>query len=106
MEFEQIKNYVNGDDYRKVNWKATARKGGLMINQFQDERSQPVYAVIDKGRLMQMPFDGLSLLDYAINSSLVISNLALKRVIKLASLRFSTHSTPSYQPLTETCKCI
>jgi len=88
MEFEQIKNYVSGDDYRKVNWKATARKGYLMVNQYQDERSQQVYSVIDKGRVMQMPFEGLSLLDYAINSSLVISNIALKKGDKAGIVTF------------------
>lgn len=88
MEFEQIKNYVAGDDYRKVNWKATARKSQLMVNQYQDERSQQVYSVIDKGRVMQMPFEGLSLLDYAINSSLVISNIALKKGDKAGIVTF------------------
>lgn len=88
MEFEQIKNYVAGDDYRKVNWKATARRGDLMVNQYQDERSQQVYSVIDKGRVMQMPFEGLSLLDYAINSSLVISNIALKKGDKAGIVTF------------------
>lgn len=88
MEFEQIKNYVAGDDYRKVNWKATARKNQLMVNQYQDERSQQVYSVIDKGRVMQMPFEGLSLLDYAINSSLVISNIALKKGDKAGIVTF------------------
>ncbi len=88
MEFEQIKNYVSGDDYRKVNWKATARRGHLMVNQYQDERSQQVYSVIDKGRVMQMPFEGLSLLDYAINSSLVISNIALKKGDKAGVVTF------------------
>lgn len=88
MEFEQIKNYVSGDDYRKVNWKATARRGDLMVNQFQDERSQQVYSVIDKGRAMRMPFDGLTLLDYAINASLVISNIALKKGDKAGLITF------------------
>ena len=88
MEFEQIKNYVAGDDYRKVNWKATARKSQLMVNQYQDERSQQVYSVIDKGRVMQMPFEELSLLDYAINSSLVISNIALKKGDKAGIVTF------------------
>lgn len=77
MEFEQVKNYVQGDDYRTINWKATARKGELMVNSFTDEKSQHVYCVIDKSRSMKMPFDGLSLLDYAINASLVLSNIAL-----------------------------
>jgi len=78
-EFEQIENYVPGDDYRKINWKATARKNQLMVNHYQDERSQNVILAIDKGRSMKMPFEGLSLLDYAINSSLVIANIALRK---------------------------
>lgn len=89
MEFEQIKDYVLGDDLRTINWKATAKKSQLMVNQFQDEKSQPVYSVIDKGRVMKMPFDGLTLLDYAINASLVISNVALKKHDKAGILSFS-----------------
>ncbi|WP_298534497.1 DUF58 domain-containing protein [uncultured Algibacter sp.] len=89
MEFEQIKDYVLGDDLRTINWKATAKKNQLMVNQFQDEKSQPVYAIIDKGRIMKMPFNGLSLLDYAINSALVISNVVLKKHDKAGMLSFS-----------------
>ncbi|TWO33101.1 DUF58 domain-containing protein [Seonamhaeicola sediminis] len=89
MEFEQIKEYVQGDDIRTINWKATAKKNQLMVNQFQDEKSQPVYSVIDRGRTMKMPFNGLSLLDYAINSTLVISNIVLKKHDKAGMLSFS-----------------
>ncbi|MDX1761298.1 MAG: DUF58 domain-containing protein [Christiangramia sp.] len=89
MEFEQIKEYVRGDDVRTINWKATAKHGNLMVNQFQDERSQPIYSVIDCGRMMKMPFEGLSLLDYAINSSLAFSNVALKKKDKVGMLSFS-----------------
>ncbi|MBV1924950.1 MAG: DUF58 domain-containing protein, partial [Dokdonia sp.] len=60
MEFEQIKDYVLGDDVRTINWKATAKHGNLMINQFQDEKSQPIYCLIDASRSMKMPFKGLS----------------------------------------------
>ncbi len=88
-EFEQIKEYVAGDDYRTINWKATARKNKLMINQYQDEKSQQVYSVIDMGRIMRMPFEGLSLLDYAINSSLVISNIAMLKQDKAGIITFS-----------------
>ena len=77
LEFEQVKNYVAGDDYRTINWKATARRGDLMVNSYTDEKSQHVYCIIDKSRAMKMPFDGLSLLDYAINASLVLSSVAL-----------------------------
>lgn len=89
MEFEQIKDYVIGDDMRNINWKATAKTNQLMVNQYQDERSQPIYSVIDKGRSMKMPFEGLSLLDYAINATLVISNVALKKQDKAGMFSFS-----------------
>jgi uncharacterized protein (DUF58 family) len=88
MEFELIKEYVTGDDFRTVNWKATARRNHLMVNQYQDERSQQVYSLIDKGRVMQMPFDGMTLLDYAINAALVISNIAIKKSDKAGVLTF------------------
>jgi|TARA_R110000751_G_scaffold937_25_gene3601 uncharacterized protein (DUF58 family) len=89
MEFEQIKDYVTGDDVRNINWKASAKRNQLMINQFQDEKSQPVYSVIDKGRVMKMPFEELKLVDYAINSTLVISNIALKKGDKAGMFSFS-----------------
>ncbi|MXV17553.1 DUF58 domain-containing protein [Hufsiella ginkgonis] len=79
LEFEQIRNYVAGDDQRSVNWKASARRGELMVNSFQDERAQHIYCVLDKSRAMKMPFEGLSLLDYAINATLVLSNIAMIR---------------------------
>lgn len=75
-EFDQIKEYVAGDDIRTVNWKATARRDKLMVNQYQDEKSQQVYCLVDMGRNMKMPFERMALLDYAINASLVISNIA------------------------------
>ncbi|BAO55844.1 cell division protein DivIC (FtsB), stabilizes FtsL against RasP cleavage [Nonlabens marinus S1-08] len=90
MEFEQIKDYTLGDDVRNINWKATAKRNQLMINQFQDEKSQPVYSVIDKGRVMKMPFEGLKLVDYAINATLVISNIALKKGDKAGMFSFSS----------------
>ncbi len=89
MEFEQIKNYVPGDDFRTINWKATARKGDLMVNNFTDEKSQHVYSIIDKSRVMKMPFNGLSLLDYAINASLVLSNVALLKEDKAGLITIS-----------------
>ena len=89
IEFEQIKEYVQGDDMRIINWKATSKKNALMVNQYQDEKSQPVYQVIDTGRSMQMPFLGLSLLDYAINSTLAFSNIVLKKYDKAGMFTFS-----------------
>lgn len=89
MEFEQIKEYVSGDDVRTINWKATSKKGQLMINQYQEEKSQPVYQIIDKGRSMQMPFNKMSLLDYAINTTLAVSNIVIKKQDKAGMFTFS-----------------
>jgi len=89
MEFEHIKEYVRGDDYRTINWKATARKANLMVNHYEDEKSQQVYSAIDVGRVMKMPFEGMSLLDYAINSSLVISSIAMHKQDKAGIITFS-----------------
>ena len=89
MEFEQIKEYVRGDDPRTINWKATGRSNSLKVNTYQDERSQSIYCVLDKGRMMKFPFDGMSLLDYAINASLVLSNIAMKKQDKAGIITFS-----------------
>ena len=103
QEFEQIKEYVAGDDYRTINWKATARRGGLMVNNYQDERSQQVYALVDKGRTMRMPFEGMSLLDYAINASLVISNIAIKKEDKAGLITFQ-HKVQAMVPASRRSK--
>lgn len=89
QEFEQIRQYVQGDDIRNINWKATARRNDIMVNAYQEEKSQNVYSLIDKGRVMQMPFDGLSLLDYAINATLILSNIAINKQDKAGVITFS-----------------
>lgn len=90
-EFEQIKEYVKGDDYRTINWKASARRHQLMVNVYQDERSQQIYNVIDKGRVMQQAFRGMTLLDYAINASLVLSYVAMRKEDKAGLVTFDEH---------------
>ncbi|MBX2846161.1 MAG: DUF58 domain-containing protein [Saprospiraceae bacterium] len=97
QEFEQIREYVQGDDIRHINWKATARKQDLMVNQFTDERSQKVYCIIDKGRLMKSPFEEMTLLDYSINSSLVMSNIVLKHHNKAGLVTFA-NDVDTYLP--------
>jgi uncharacterized protein (DUF58 family) len=88
-EFEHIKPYQRGDDYRSINWKATGRRALLMVNQYEDEKSQQVYCIIDKSRVMHMPFGGLSLFDYAVNASLVISNIVLGKQDKAGLITFA-----------------
>lgn len=88
-EFEQIKEYVHGDDIRHINWKATGKTSTLKTNHFIEERAQPVYCVVDKSRPMNLAFDGLTLLDYALNASLVISNVALQKGDRAGLITFS-----------------
>lgn len=88
-EFEQISPFVEGDDYRNINWKATGKTRELMVNQYQEERSQNMYCIISKGRAMKMAFNNISYLDYAINSSLAIANIALKKYDRVGLITFS-----------------
>ncbi|WP_437919253.1 DUF58 domain-containing protein [Sphingobacterium sp. LRF_L2] len=89
LEFDHIREYVRGDEYRHLNWKATAKHKKLLVNQYQEEKSQPIYALIDTGRVMRMPFRGLTLLDYAINSTLVLANAAILKQDRAGMLTFS-----------------
>ena len=78
-EFEHIQEYIAGDDFRTINWKASARRHQLMVNIYQDEPSQRVYSIIDKGRVMQQAFAGMTLLDYSINAALALSFVAIRK---------------------------
>lgn len=88
-EFEQIREYVKGDDFRSLNWKATARRAALMTNVYQAERSQQVYCLIDKGRVMQQAFRQMTLLDYSINATLMLSYVATRKDDKAGLITFA-----------------
>lgn len=88
-EFDHIKHYVVGDDPRTINYKASSRVNQLMVNTYQEEKSQPVYCLIDKGRTMKMPFNEMTLLDYAINSTLMVASTALNKGDKVGLITFS-----------------
>jgi len=88
-EFEHIRDYLRGDDYRTVNWRATARLSRPMVNVYQDERSQQVFSIIDKGRVMQQAFQGMTLLDYAVNASLALSYVAMRKEDRAGLITFA-----------------
>lgn len=88
-DFEQIRDYVQGDDIRNINWKATSKSNKMMVNQYQDEKAQRIVMVIDKGRTMKMPFNGLSLLDYSINATMALSYIILKKGDRAGMMTFS-----------------
>ncbi len=89
-EFDKIKHYVPGENYRTINWNATARRNRLMVNTYQEERDQPVYGLIDMGRPMMLPIDGMPLLEYAVNAMVMLANVALKKNDKAGVVVFNT----------------
>ena len=76
-EFESLREYREGDDVREICWTATGRRGKLITRQFQIERSQAVWIVVDAGRLLRARIGGLSKLDYAVNAALTLAHIAL-----------------------------
>jgi uncharacterized protein (DUF58 family) len=76
-DFETLRDYLDGDDLRDVCWKASARRGALITKQYQTERSQAVWLLIDAGRLLQARVSGYTKLDYATATALAMSQLAL-----------------------------
>jgi uncharacterized protein (DUF58 family) len=97
LDFEQIKEYTTEDDYRHINWKASAKKGQLMLNQYQEERSQDIYCILDMGRAMKSSFENQSLLDYAINAVLGLSKTVISLQDKAGVLGF-THDKCLFLP--------
>ena len=76
-EFESLREYQQGDEYRDICWTAAARRGKLVTRMYQIERSQTVWIVIDSGRLMRARVRGLSKLDKAVNSALSLAQVGL-----------------------------
>jgi uncharacterized protein (DUF58 family) len=76
-EFERLREFRQGDEYRDICWTAAARRGKLVARVYQIERSQTVWIVIDSGRLMRARVGGFSKLDHAVNSALILAQVAL-----------------------------
>jgi uncharacterized protein (DUF58 family) len=75
-EFESLREYTEGDDYRKIDWKASARRSKLVVRQFEQERNQVVIVVVDIGRHMLSEVNGVRKLDHVLDSLLMLVNAA------------------------------
>lgn len=95
--FESLRDYLPDDDFRKINWKATARRGKLIAQEYETERDQNIIFLIDTARMMVGEFEGLSRLDYAINSAFLLSYVALAKGDKVGLILFS-NDIESYLP--------
>lgn len=78
-EFERLRDYTLDDNYKHIDWRSTARRGKLTVKDFQANQSQRVVFLIDCGRMMTLTSQGISLLDHALNATLMLSYVALRR---------------------------
>ncbi len=88
-EFERLREYNTDDEFRRINWKATARAGKPIAAEYETERSQHVMSVIDAGRLMRPPVGNLAKLDYVINTALLLSYVAQLKGDHIGLLTFA-----------------
>ncbi len=89
-EFESLREYVAGDEYRKINWNATARENKPIVNQYQPEKNQHVYVIIDTGRPMSYSIKGHSKLDIAINTGLLLCDIVNQNGDQSGLIAFNT----------------
>jgi len=88
-EFERLRDYLPDDEYRRINWKATARRNKPISVEYEAERSQNIIALLDVGRMMRSPVGDVAKLDYAINAVLLLAFVAAQKGDKLGLLVFS-----------------
>ncbi len=88
-EFERLRAYLPDDDYRRIDWKATARRNKPISREFQTERSQNIVSVIDLGRMMRSPVGDLSKLDHVINAVLLFSYVATRKGDRVGLMTFA-----------------
>lgn len=88
--FESLREYVAGDEYRKINWKATARGNKPILNQYEPEKDQHVHILIDTGRAMSYSIRGFRKLDLVVNTALVLSDIVNQNGDKSGLMVFNT----------------
>lgn len=110
-EFERLREYTADDEFRRINWKATARRGKPIAAEYETERSQHVVCAIDCGRLMAPPVGELMRIDYAVNTALLLSYVAGLRGDHVGVMAFADEvrayvaprrGKPQFQALVET----
>jgi uncharacterized protein (DUF58 family) len=88
-EFESLRDYVNGDDARLIDWKATSRRHKMIVRNQEAERNQTILLLVDSGRLMNAEVAGVAKLDHAVNTSLMLAYVALSRGDRVGVCTFS-----------------
>ncbi len=89
-EFERLRDYGRDDEYRNIDWKATARRSRLIVREYQQERNQTVVCLLDCGRLMTAESDGLAQMDHALNAVLMLAHVAARGGDQLGLMAFDS----------------
>lgn len=87
-EFERLRDYTPDDEYRRINWKATARRGKPITMEFETERSQNIYVFLDVGRMMRSPVADVEKVDFAINAVLLLAYVATQKGDRVGLITF------------------
>ena len=87
-EFESLREYVPGDEYKKIDWSATARRGKLISRQYEAERSQNIVLLLDTGRTMLQAVQKMAKLDYVVNTALMLAYVAAASDDKVGLMAF------------------
>ena len=90
-EFERLREYSPDDEYRAIDWRATARSRKLIVRQYQTESNQSVVFLLDGGRTMTATAHGIPLFDHALNAALLLSHVAVRRGDRVGMLNFDDH---------------
>jgi uncharacterized protein (DUF58 family) len=88
-EFERLREYLPDDEFRRIEWKATARRHRPVTIEYQTERSQTVFAAVDVGRMMQSPVADIAKLDYVVNAVLLLGYVATGKGDKVGLMTFA-----------------
>lgn len=78
-EFESLREYTEGDDYRKINWMATARSNKFIVNTYEHEKNQQIMIMLDSSRVMNSEINYIKKLDYSINAAFLLADVAIKK---------------------------
>ncbi len=89
LEFESLRNYVLGDELRRVDWKASARRQSLITRQYDVERSRNLVLLIDAGRTMASRGTGLSKLDHAVNAAMLLAYVGAQHDDRIGLMTFA-----------------
>lgn len=99
-EFERLREHSRDDEFRSIDWKATARRQKIIARQYQLERNQTIEILLDAGRSMTTEIQGLSLFDHALNASLLLTHVAARGGDRVGLLAFSDRIRAAVAPAT------